>query len=276
MPSCWTAGMAKVQIGFFSFTEITDPAEHRSYNEWHQLDHMPEQYPLAGVVFGQRWVSTPACRRARAYDDPDPGPRPLHDPVSHGRARRRHAARSSAPWGSACGPRAGSTSTAGRGCRGPSLSRHAGGAPGARVGARPSPTGPTAASTWWCATAPWHGGGPVPADSARRDVDDEDAAWPTRCSRQDGVAGVWTFATDSRFDRARLAPRRQDRSRSAISTPILSRWRPRLGELVRGAAAGDAAARAVRRSLRDDHPVELGLVRRHHVIGPVASPVITA
>ena len=79
--------MAKVRLGFFSFTEITDPSEHRSYNEWHQLDHMPEQYPLPGVVFGQRWVSTPACRRARAYDDIPSWPHPLHDPVSHGRAR---------------------------------------------------------------------------------------------------------------------------------------------------------------------------------------------
>jgi hypothetical protein len=60
----------KVRIGFFSFTEITDPAEHHAYNAWHQLDHMPEQYPLRGVVFGQRWVSTPACRRARAVDAP--------------------------------------------------------------------------------------------------------------------------------------------------------------------------------------------------------------
>ncbi len=51
--------------GFFSFTEITDPAEHRAYNEWHQLDHMPEQYPLPGIVGGQRWVCTPACREAR-------------------------------------------------------------------------------------------------------------------------------------------------------------------------------------------------------------------
>ncbi len=58
--------MGKVRIGFFSFTEVTDRAEHRSYNEWHQLDHMPEQYPIPGVVFGQRWVSTPDCRRARA------------------------------------------------------------------------------------------------------------------------------------------------------------------------------------------------------------------
>lgn len=56
----------KVKVGFFSFTEITDPREHRSYNEWHQLDHMPEQFPLDGIAFGQRWVSTPACRAARA------------------------------------------------------------------------------------------------------------------------------------------------------------------------------------------------------------------
>jgi hypothetical protein len=58
--------MNKIRLGFFSFTEITDPNEHHSYNEWHQLDHMPEQYPLDGIAFGQRWVSTPACRRARA------------------------------------------------------------------------------------------------------------------------------------------------------------------------------------------------------------------
>ncbi|HEY7947686.1 MAG TPA: hypothetical protein VID75_08420 [Acidimicrobiales bacterium] len=62
--------MNKVKVGFFSFTEITDPSEHHSYNEWHQLDHMPEQYPLPGMAFGQRWVSTPACRVARTVDGP--------------------------------------------------------------------------------------------------------------------------------------------------------------------------------------------------------------
>lgn len=61
--------MNKVTTGFFSFTEITDPAEHRAYNEWHQLDHMPEQLPIPGIVFGQRWVSTPACRAARLVDE---------------------------------------------------------------------------------------------------------------------------------------------------------------------------------------------------------------
>jgi hypothetical protein len=61
--------MNKVKVGYFSFTEITDPNEHRSYNEWHQLDHMPEQYPLPGLAFGQRWVSTPACRAVREVDE---------------------------------------------------------------------------------------------------------------------------------------------------------------------------------------------------------------
>ncbi len=54
--------MPKVTTGFFSFTEVTDPAEHHSYNEWHQLDHMPEQFPLAGIAYGQRWVWPPARR----------------------------------------------------------------------------------------------------------------------------------------------------------------------------------------------------------------------
>jgi hypothetical protein len=54
--------VTKVRAGFFSFTEITDPEAHHSYNEWHQLDHMPEQFPLPGIVYGQRWVWPPARR----------------------------------------------------------------------------------------------------------------------------------------------------------------------------------------------------------------------
>ena len=64
----------KTAYGFFSFTEVTDPAEHKSYNEWHQLDHLPEQFPLPGIVYGQRWVSTPACRAVRAVSEPDLDP----------------------------------------------------------------------------------------------------------------------------------------------------------------------------------------------------------
>ncbi|MDQ1449225.1 MAG: hypothetical protein QOC79_2196, partial [Actinomycetota bacterium] len=33
------------------------------------LDHMPEQFPLDGIAYGQRWVSTPACRAARAVSE---------------------------------------------------------------------------------------------------------------------------------------------------------------------------------------------------------------
>ena len=63
-----TGGAGKVRIGFFSFTEVTDPGAHRAYNEWHQLDHLPEQLPVPGIAWGQRWASTPACRAARAVD----------------------------------------------------------------------------------------------------------------------------------------------------------------------------------------------------------------
>jgi hypothetical protein len=46
---------------FFSFTGITDPSQHRAYNEWHQLDHRPENLALPGVVWGERWVYAPDC-----------------------------------------------------------------------------------------------------------------------------------------------------------------------------------------------------------------------
>ena len=48
--------MRRVGYGFFSFTEITDPNEDVAYNEWHLYDHMPEQYKLTGIVWGQRWT----------------------------------------------------------------------------------------------------------------------------------------------------------------------------------------------------------------------------
>lgn len=63
-------GAGRIEVGFFSFTEVTDPGGHRAYNEWHQLDHLPEQYQLPGVVWGQRWVRTPACAAASRADPP--------------------------------------------------------------------------------------------------------------------------------------------------------------------------------------------------------------
>jgi hypothetical protein len=57
-------------LGFFSFTEVTDPDGHRAYNEWHQLDHLPEQFSLEGIRFGQRWVCSPPCAAARVAVTP--------------------------------------------------------------------------------------------------------------------------------------------------------------------------------------------------------------
>jgi hypothetical protein len=53
-------------LGFFSFTEVTDPSAHEAYNIWHQLDHMPEQFTIDGITFGQRWVRSPRCQAAEA------------------------------------------------------------------------------------------------------------------------------------------------------------------------------------------------------------------
>jgi len=49
--------MSVVAAGFFSFTEVTRPDEHRAYNEWHMLDHMPEQYSIPGIALGLRWIA---------------------------------------------------------------------------------------------------------------------------------------------------------------------------------------------------------------------------
>ncbi len=48
----------KVVAGFFSFTEVQAGA-HRSYNEWHLFDHLPEQFVLPGIAGGWRWVLPP-------------------------------------------------------------------------------------------------------------------------------------------------------------------------------------------------------------------------
>jgi hypothetical protein len=46
---------------YFSLSEITDPKKHRDHNEWHQLDHQPENLLLPGVALGSRWVRSPDC-----------------------------------------------------------------------------------------------------------------------------------------------------------------------------------------------------------------------
>jgi hypothetical protein len=63
--------MNRVKVGYFSLTRHSTTGEDQSYLEWHQLDHMPEQYQLPGLIVGQRWGSTPACRAARAAESGD-------------------------------------------------------------------------------------------------------------------------------------------------------------------------------------------------------------
>lgn len=57
--------MSRAQVGFFSLSGSLGAAADRDYLAWHQLDHMPEQYRLNGMLHGQRWMSTPRCRSAR-------------------------------------------------------------------------------------------------------------------------------------------------------------------------------------------------------------------
>jgi hypothetical protein len=63
--------MNKIKIGVFSISHASPSGDDRAYLEWHQLDHMPEQYLLPGLLFGQRWASTPACRAVRAAEVDD-------------------------------------------------------------------------------------------------------------------------------------------------------------------------------------------------------------
>ncbi len=60
--------MNRVRVGFFSLTHHSTTGDDRPYLTWHMLDHMPEQYQLPGLLLGQRWASTPACRAARAAE----------------------------------------------------------------------------------------------------------------------------------------------------------------------------------------------------------------
>src|SRR5205807_9031016 len=54
------------------FTEVFD-GRHREYNEWHLFDHMPENFKLDGLQWGQRWVATPELIERRLFAQADLG-----------------------------------------------------------------------------------------------------------------------------------------------------------------------------------------------------------
>jgi len=60
--------VGRVSYSVLSMGERSPTGDDRAYLEWHLLDHLPEQYQLDGLVLGQRWASTAACRAARAAE----------------------------------------------------------------------------------------------------------------------------------------------------------------------------------------------------------------
>ncbi|MFP1153644.1 hypothetical protein ACK280_16240 [Mycobacterium sherrisii] len=56
--------MRDCPLTFFSFVALdnSEPDLHRRYNEWHQLDHRPENLALPGIAWGDRWARTAECR----------------------------------------------------------------------------------------------------------------------------------------------------------------------------------------------------------------------
>ena len=61
--------MSRADFGYFSMSRHGGGDSDREYLRWHQLDHMPEQWQIAGLLWGQRWASTPRCRAARAIEE---------------------------------------------------------------------------------------------------------------------------------------------------------------------------------------------------------------
>lgn len=49
-------------LSFFSFVDLTDPAQHAAYNRWHLFDHRPENLALPGVAWGDRWMRPDSYR----------------------------------------------------------------------------------------------------------------------------------------------------------------------------------------------------------------------
>lgn len=58
-----------VRLCVLSFSARSPEGHDAAYIEWHSLDHLPEQYSIEALLHGQRWVSTPRCRTARAAGD---------------------------------------------------------------------------------------------------------------------------------------------------------------------------------------------------------------
>lgn len=70
MVTYFNDGVKLFSLAFFSFIELSDSSKHRQYNEWHQLDHLPENLALKQVAWGQRWARQGGLRNIGAAVDP--------------------------------------------------------------------------------------------------------------------------------------------------------------------------------------------------------------
>ena len=57
--------MQEPRLGVFSLSASSPDGDDSRYLRWHQLDHLPQQFSIEGVLHGERWVSTPDCRALR-------------------------------------------------------------------------------------------------------------------------------------------------------------------------------------------------------------------
>lgn len=62
--------MSLAKLGVFSLTGAGPTGDDRDYLAWHQLDHMPEQYQVNGILSGQRWGTTRVTLGARRPQEP--------------------------------------------------------------------------------------------------------------------------------------------------------------------------------------------------------------
>jgi hypothetical protein len=77
LPAVLATGSSDVGWIFVSMSAREEQGRDLDYLQWHSLDHRPEQYRIAGLRHSLRVVSTPACRAARAFSDPQ------YDAVDH-------------------------------------------------------------------------------------------------------------------------------------------------------------------------------------------------
>jgi len=67
-------GTGDVVGAVLSLSRASATGDDAGYLDWHLHDHLPEQYRIAGLRHGARFVSTPACRAARLTADDELGP----------------------------------------------------------------------------------------------------------------------------------------------------------------------------------------------------------